>query len=80
MKAPLGEVPAFPLDYELISRLSEFNLNLSAAKGISKRQLIAGMALQGIASNPGLTHYSTEKMAKTAVQLTDALLQELYKY
>lgn len=53
------------------------------SNGLSKREYFAGLAMQGIAANPttqcseGQLRDLAKIIAKTAVQLADALLDEL---
>lgn len=46
-------------------------------KGLTKRELISAMCLQGLLSNSGLRH--NIEYAKDAVKLADALIAELNK-
>lgn len=48
--------------------------------GLTKRELFAAMALQGIQSNMSYTtHYTAEQKAQLAVMNADALITELNK-
>ena len=72
----LGSEPAAP-----VGEPTSQNFGVRQHLGLSKRELLAAMAMQGILSAPqapngGLT---TEQMAAAAVECADALLQELAK-
>lgn len=46
--------------------------------GLTKRELIAAMAMQGFLSNKGhATHFNPEDDAKYCIRIADALLAEL---
>lgn len=61
-----GDDPAFPtMDHKYY--------------GLTKRELIAGMALNGFLSNANTTHLSSDGYARQAVALADDLLAELDK-
>lgn len=45
--------------------------------GLSKRELIAAMCLQGFISNGGLRHLGDEVLVSKSVELGDALLTHL---
>lgn len=47
--------------------------------GLTKREWLAGMALNGFMSNANTTHLSSDGYARQAVALADALLAELDK-
>ena len=62
------DLPAFP------------TLGPLAATGLTKRELFAAMAMQGIASNPNAaTTEGPDVVAGAAVEAADALLAELAK-
>lgn len=48
------------------------------AKGLTKREYFAGLAMQAILSNPDLSGHVSQK-ASSAVSAADALLKELDK-
>ncbi len=50
--------------------------NLPTSCGLTKRELFAAMALQGLVSNPQYDA-TVEDDAKTSVRLADALIKEL---
>ena len=49
----LGQESAFPYTYEWIDEIGKPNVNIYT--GISKRLLLAGMAMQGLLSNSQIT-------------------------
>ena len=62
------DLPAFPIPGPLF------------ATGLTKRELFAAMAMQGIASNPNAaTTEGPDVVAGAAVEAADALLAELAK-
>ena len=62
------DLPAFPIHGPLF------------ATGLTKRELFAAMAMQGIASNPNAaTIEGPDVVAGAAVEAADALLAELAK-
>ena len=69
----LGDSPAFP----------DGDQSLFAARtGMTYRQLVAAMALQGVIgtdSNPGVIPIDRETAARRAVAYADALIAELEK-
>ena len=70
-----GDMPAMPI-IDAEGRCSLFgNENLSAS-GLTKREMFAMAAMQGILSNP---RYTYEQLARHAVNYADALLAELEK-
>lgn len=70
--------PAFPV-LEL-KQLGDKMLLDCAAAGLSKREYFAGLAMQGLVSNPDIKFSSTaENFAKYSVEIADALLAELSK-
>ncbi len=60
-----SDIPAYPTD--------------RYAGGLTKRELIAAMALQGLMRHPDSVGESSETVAAWAVQAADALLEELDK-
>ncbi len=67
--------PAFP---HLISQCQRAN-ETEYHEGLSKRELFAAMAMQGILSGDSDDTYTVEKAAVVAVELADALIAELSK-
>ena len=63
-----GENPAYPVpEYTQVS-------------GLTKRELFAAMAMQGMQANISYTtHYAAEQKAQLAVMNADALIAELNK-
>lgn len=53
----------------------------SEAKGLTKREYFAAMAMQGILTNPNFTSgiYSPEEKVQLSVECADMLLAELEK-
>ena len=67
--------PAFPSANKL--RLGEYSTTGHA--GLTKRELFAAMAMQGMLSNPDWPEKNTVDYPRNAVRLADALLAELAK-
>ncbi len=68
MSATNDNAPAYPC------------MSYSAPSGLTKRELFAAMAMQGIASNPNAaTTEGPDVVAGAAVEAADALLAELAK-
>lgn len=65
---PRNELPAFP-----VRDCSAYHWH-----GLTKRELFAAMAMQGVISNPESSG-SFETFAKEAVRYADALLKEMEK-
>lgn len=82
----LGQEPAFPNDPQNIN-FNGSGIILDASNGMTKRQLLAGMAMQGIISNNALRidmimdskNMKTKHqdyIAEYALELADALLKQ----
>lgn len=56
-----------------------FPLSTAGAYGLTKRELIAAMAMQGICSHPDTWGQQLNGIAASACQMADALLAELAK-
>lgn len=80
----MKDEPAYPI----IERASDYGESINF--GLTKRELIAAMAMQGLLSNPSLTQgtndlaselgmHRTELRAKISLEHADALLAELAK-
>lgn len=50
-----------------------------ANEGLTKREYFAGLAMQGIASNPNLKNYTLQEKARSAVAWADEILKQLEK-
>ena len=76
-----GDESAFPVELEV--QMNGVTHHRISSPGLSKRELLAGMALQGILASrvdvPSSTIYKMDKewTASEAVQYADALLREL---
>lgn len=72
-----GEQPAYP------SKAKNESAMIEKFRGLSKRELVAAMAMQGLLSIDDENYYvnnhalHTESVAKDAVAMADALLKEL---
>jgi len=72
-----GSEPAFPTKNET-TKLGDAYVTLLGASGLSKRELIAAMCLQGLLSTLTIERDAHSKfLAETAVMHADALLAEL---
>lgn len=72
---------AFPCaDFDRPLNQKDFETN-DDYRGLTKRELFAAMAMQGLAANNGFTKtgLTMESMATNAVQSADALIAELDK-
>lgn len=63
--------PAFPRPHSEVS----MSRPESAQIGLTKRELFAGMAIQGILANSA--YRTNDKMATLAVEVADALIEKL---
>jgi hypothetical protein len=70
--------PAFPISEEATDRIID---DIRIFTGLSKREMIAAMAMQGFQSNSTTYqgHSSNAELAQQAVEMADALLTELSK-
>lgn len=68
---PLSEQMAFPVQG------SELAGSLYAEKGLTKRELFAAMALQGLLANPARVGGSFSEVSEVAVRQADVLLEAL---
>lgn len=75
-----GSEPSMPIAHQAIDANDEFFK--PGAKGLTKRELIAAMAIQGVAGDAAFTGCETtiKQIAKSAVRVADALLDELSKH
>ena len=73
--ANYGGGPAFPQQMQWIA--ADKTSNFWFAVGLTKREQIAAMMLQGLGSDGPVT--DTEKLVARSVLLTDALLERLKK-
>lgn len=73
--------PAYP--YTIVTKRNEYGAPFESITepGLTKRELIAAMALQGMLanSNQDITDLSHEEIAMCSVYISDALLSELDK-
>ena len=69
-----SDKPAMPLQLQ-DGEASKTITKLGNADGLTKREFFAGLALQGLCSDPDMRDAETE--AALAVRLADALLKEL---
>lgn len=78
----LGNQPAHPLNGFTVDASGAFCGEIVRAPGLTKRELFAAMAMQGIWSNSDevMTQaWSIQDIALNAVETADALLAELAK-
>jgi hypothetical protein len=68
--------PAFPLATEELSDRHQNGIDIE--HGLTKREYFAGMALQGLLSNPERVG-SIKEATKAAIWFADALIAELEK-
>ena len=68
--------PAFPYKYRSEDSRGPYQLH-ETLPGLSKRELLAAMAMQGIVSNPHTAHLPSAGVASCATTLADALLKAL---
>lgn len=78
-----ADLPAMPNDTDvdtlnIVHKISNFNDFLKFRTGLTKREMFAMSAMQGICSNPD-DRYTYEQLAGHAVKHADALLAELEK-
>lgn len=77
-----SDQPAFPVTDEMISRGYEYS-GESVFTGLTKREKIAAMAMQGILANTNtisnVAYTPGGEVAKVSVAYADALLAELEK-
>ncbi len=59
------------------SKLTEYGSTLQS--GLTKREILAAMAMQGLSSTIDINSYSPHDISVVAVQLADALIKELSK-
>lgn len=87
MAKKLGSEPAFPIEYDIIEEDEKGPYHAHKVFiGISKRQLLAGMAMQGFLSNANLKFRDDNGMlfdtlnpivlSKLALKFTDELLKQ----
>ena len=71
---PMAPTSASEPAYPLLRSTNGFN-------GLTKRELLAGMAMQGLLANPrdSAWNFDPERVARSAVEHADALLAELAK-
>lgn len=85
-----GNSPASPCANDANKPQGGFGVDLRNFTGLTKRELIAAMALQGLLSNPGgpvqassmsgwtpVTNCTHGDVAKEAIEFADAMLAEL---
>lgn len=73
----VGARSAFPLPAD-IAQESTGGLSSAAASGLTKRELFAAMAMQGLFSDNDC-NWNHDRRAAEAVEAADALLRELAK-
>lgn len=67
------DIPAFPTVY-----LNNYSGNVESANGLTKREVFAMAAMQGILSNADWTHNGEPKhVASSAIAFADELLKQL---
>ena len=71
----LGDNPAFPF---AVNKPSDIKKNMYMM-GLSKREFLAGLAMQGYIVNANVDESETEYVVKVSVRFADALLEELSK-
>jgi len=71
--------PAFPFHIKLRNKAGEEPFRESVSYGLTKRELFAMMAMQGILSDSGRSARRHDEWAKDAVRLADELIKELEK-
>ncbi|GHT09059.1 hypothetical protein FACS189426_06310 [Bacteroidia bacterium] len=74
--AILGNQPAQPT-LEFIRYSEDCTFDSSTSEGLTKREYFAGLAMQGLLSDPNVVNI--DKIAYNAVRCADALLEELSK-
>ena len=65
-----GNESAFPREFGVVDY---------GVHGLTKREWLAGLAMQGIMANPSFTTNSPEDIAAGAIEQADALIEELNK-
>ncbi len=74
-----GKKPAYPRAKQILGSGEDYH-EIPAETGLTKRELIAAMAMQGIVANSATdTVYEPTEVAKAAVEYADSLLTELQK-
>lgn len=84
MRALSGNLPAFPFErsnsvYDYATGKQLQVQPSSHNDGLSRRELMATLALQGLLSNPNLNLHNLRDLAAQAVRASEALLIELEK-
>lgn len=64
---------------EPINSIPDLNNHPSDWYGLTKREYFAAMAMQGIISNPNNHYVTSYSIAERAVQIADALIEQLNK-
>ncbi len=64
-----GKQPAYPTS----------NSDRGIEQGLTKREYFAGLAMQGICSNPSLESYSLQEKVQSSIAWADELLKQLEK-
>lgn len=77
----LGDEPAFPRDFNAVAYTAgdgplELTIPDPGPPGMSKRELFAAMAMQGLCANSG---FNRETIEEESIDCANALLAELAK-
>lgn len=64
-----------------INPLLDLNKDKSGLWGLTKREYFAGLAMQGLLSNPDpdIVNFNEKEIAEIAIECTDELLKQLEK-
>lgn len=75
----LGQQPAHAVNGYTVDASGAFCGEIVRAPGLTKREMLAAMAMQGVMYHADFANCGPEPVAAAAVELADALLAELAK-